>query len=71
MGIGGVENEWEYKLSREHLVRWLRTFANLANYLQHSAQELDAFLLKRVLPFEAGRFFPGRNRRLTLNQKTT
>ena len=59
MGIGGVENESEYEISLVQLERWLCSFANRSNYLQHNAQELKEFLLKSVLPFKERWFFPG------------
>ena len=71
MGIGGVETEHEYHISHRHLCIWLDSFANQASHLQHNAQVLGEFLLQRIDPFKGRLFFAGRNRRLTLNHKTT
>jgi hypothetical protein len=71
MGIGGVETVDEYHTSHKHLCIWLHSFANQASHLQHNAQVLREFLLQRIDPFMSRLSLHGRNRRLTLNHKTT
>lgn len=74
MSLGGVETEEEFQISLWLLRKWLyELHCNMSNstHLRHNATILDEFLTKSILPHQDRWFFPGRNRRMTLDQKAT
>ena len=71
MGMDGVENKEEFNISLTDLLRWLQSFENKSEIQRQTAQLLEKFLLTKVMPNEKHWFFPGRARRLTLNENST
>lgn len=72
MYIDGVEDEKEYKSSLEGLERWLSYFAHGTNTVHsYNAKVLHEFLNTTLLRKKERWFAPGRQGRLTFDQKTT
>jgi hypothetical protein len=69
MGLGGVENDAEFDESYTMLRSWLLSFQGKVH--GHNAIVLDDFLTTKIMPHKVRFFFPGRQRRMTLNHKTT
>jgi hypothetical protein len=73
MGLGGVENDAEFDESYMMIRRWLHNYQRGSESEIHrrNAIVLDDFLTSMIMPHKVRFFFPGRQRRMTLNQKTT
>jgi hypothetical protein len=74
MSLSGVETEEEFQVSLRLLRKWLFELhcdTNKPRHLRHNATVLDEFLTKSIMPHKDRWFFPGRNRRMTLDQKAT
>ena len=71
MGMGGVENKEEFKISSTDLLQWLESFKNKGEIRRRNAQLLETFLLTKIMPHKERWFFPGRSQRCTFNEKST
>lgn len=74
MSLSGVETEEEFQISLRLLRKWLFELhcdRNKPTHIRHNATVLDEFLTKSIMPHKDRWFFPGRNRRMTLDQKAT
>jgi len=71
MGLGGVESEEEFLISKQYLDGWLHYYYDLGSAHRHNATELQEWLEKHLMPHKPRWFFPARKGKLTFNIKTT
>jgi hypothetical protein len=72
MCMDGVESEEEYLHSRKRLELWLSDFSHKKDKcLSYNANMIMVFLTKKLDPLKTRWFFPGRQGRMTLDQKST
>ena len=73
--LGGVENDTEFNRSYRMLRLWLASYADerKCHDKKHrdNAKMLDEFLWMKIMPHKTRFFFPGRGRRMTLDEKAT
>ncbi len=71
MSIDGVETEEEYQQSLSDLRRWLKTYAKEDECLRCNGRKLEEFLTTKILVHKERWFLPGRQGRMTFDQKAT